>query len=151
MHGIFARRADDAALRWPARGYFVDPYQHRGVWNLFQWTPVQGAADRRLTSLAPLPQNDPQDFAMSNYRSFGLITVLLFAVSAPLSVSAREFKVDCDSVEDCMTKGDMLTKKRKLSLALEAYRNAIKFDVGNEDAWRKFEKITVRISEEGGC
>jgi cytochrome c-type biogenesis protein CcmH/NrfG len=38
-----------------------------------------------------------------------------------------------------------------LSLALEAYRNAIKFDTGNADAWRKFEKVVVRISEEGGC
>jgi len=50
-----------------------------------------------------------------------------------------------------MAKGDQLTKKRKLSLALEAYRNAIKKDVENADAWRKFEKIVVRISEEGGC
>jgi cytochrome c-type biogenesis protein CcmH/NrfG len=50
-----------------------------------------------------------------------------------------------------MGKGDKLTKKRKLSLALEAYRNAIKMDVENKDAWRKFEKIVVRISEEGGC
>ena len=50
-----------------------------------------------------------------------------------------------------MTKGDKLTKKRKLSHALEAYRNAIKLDVENMDAWRKFEKIVVRISEEGGC
>jgi cytochrome c-type biogenesis protein CcmH/NrfG len=47
--------------------------------------------------------------------------------------------------------GDKLTKQRKLSLALEAYRNAIKFDVENTDAWRKFEKIVVRIYEEGGC
>ena len=65
--------------------------------------------------------------------------------------SYYEFKVDCSSLEDCMEKGEVLTKKRKLSLALEAYRNAIKFDVENEDAWRKFEKIVVRISEEGGC
>lgn len=64
---------------------------------------------------------------------------------------AAEFKVNCTSVEDCMTKGDQLTKKRKLSLALEAYRNAIKLDVENKDSWRKFEKIVVRISEEGGC
>jgi cytochrome c-type biogenesis protein CcmH/NrfG len=62
-----------------------------------------------------------------------------------------EFEVDCSSVDDCMTMGDKLTRKRKLSLALEAYRNAIKFDVENMDAWRKFEKIVVRISEEGGC
>ena len=67
------------------------------------------------------------------------------------TVQAEEFKVDCSSVDDCMAKGDTLTKKRKLSLALEAYRNAIKIDVKNEDAWRKFEKIVVRISEEGGC
>ena len=66
-------------------------------------------------------------------------------------VMAKEFKVNCSSVEDCMMKGDKLTKKRKLSLAQEAYRNAIKFDVDNKDAWRKFEKIVVRISEEGGC
>jgi len=50
-----------------------------------------------------------------------------------------------------MSKGDKLTKKRKLSLAVEAYRNAIKKDVENKDAWRKFEKIVVRVSEEGGC
>jgi len=50
-----------------------------------------------------------------------------------------------------MSKGETLTKKRKLSMALEAYRNAIKMDVNNTDAWRKFEKIVVRISEEGGC
>lgn len=64
---------------------------------------------------------------------------------------AAEFKVNCSSVDDCMAKGNKLTKKRKLSLALEAYRNAIKKDVENADAWRKFEKIVVRISEEGGC
>jgi cytochrome c-type biogenesis protein CcmH/NrfG len=62
-----------------------------------------------------------------------------------------EYKVDCSSVDDCMIKGNKLTKKRKLSLALEAYRNAIQLDVENTDAWRKFEKIVVRISEEGGC
>lgn len=66
-------------------------------------------------------------------------------------VQAVEFKVDCSSVADCMSKGDKLTKKRKLSLALEAYRNAIKMEVENNDAWRKFEKIVVRIAEEGGC
>jgi cytochrome c-type biogenesis protein CcmH/NrfG len=54
-------------------------------------------------------------------------------------------------VDDCLTKGDTLTKKRKLSLALEAYRNAIKFDSSNQDAWRKFEQMVVRIAEEGGC
>ena len=64
---------------------------------------------------------------------------------------AAEFNVNCSSVHDCMSKGDQLTKKRKLSLALEAYRNAIKLDVENKDSWRKFEKIVVRISEEGGC
>ena len=67
------------------------------------------------------------------------------------TAQAAEFKVNCSSVDDCMAKGDKLTKKRKLSLALEAYRNAIKKDVENKDAWRKFEKIVVRISEEGGC
>jgi hypothetical protein len=64
---------------------------------------------------------------------------------------AKEFKVNCSSTDDCMAKGDKLTKKRKLSLALEAYRNAIKLNVDDSDAWRKFEKIVVRISEEGGC
>jgi len=77
-----------------------------------------------------------------------IILVTPFYVPA---AQAEEFKVDCSSVDDCMAKGDTLTKKRKLSLALEAYRNAIKIDVKNEDAWRKFEKIVVRISEEGGC
>jgi len=67
------------------------------------------------------------------------------------ALHAKEFKVNCSSVSDCMMKGDKLTKKRKLSLALEAYRNAIKRDVEDKDAWRKFEKIVVRISEEGGC
>ena len=66
-------------------------------------------------------------------------------------VAAKEFKVKCDSVADCMAKGDKLTKRRKLSLAQSAYRNAVKFDVENKDAWRKFEILTIRISEEGGC
>ena len=80
------------------------------------------------------------------------LTAIILAASTILSpVQAKEFKVDCSSVDDCMTKGDMLAKKRKLSLSLEAYRNAIKMDVENQDAWRKFEKIVVRISEEGGC
>jgi len=70
-------------------------------------------------------------------------------MSAP--VLAQEFKVECSSIEDCMSKGDTLAKKRKLSLSREAYRSAIKFDMENTDAWRKFEKIVVRISEEGGC
>lgn len=84
--------------------------------------------------------------------------ILLFTaatiIAMPLNiqtVQAKEFKVNCSSVDDCMSKGDKLTKRKKLSLALEAYRNAIKKDVNNKDAWRKFEKITVRISEEGGC
>ena len=82
-------------------------------------------------------------------------TTLTFAILATsvffTPAQAKEFKVNCDSVDDCMSKGDMLAKKRKLSLSLEAYRNAIKMDVENKDAWRKFEKIVVRISEEGGC
>ena len=80
-----------------------------------------------------------------------LISIILAFGLQLSSVQAKEFKVACSSVDDCMTKGDKLTKKRKLSLALEAYRNAIKFDNENKDAWRKFEKIVVRISEEGGC
>ena len=83
-----------------------------------------------------------------------LILMVATLVAAPLSfqtVQAKEFKVKCSSVSDCINKGDKLTKRRKLSLALEAYRNAIKKDVENKDAWRKFEKITIRISEEGGC
>lgn len=83
-------------------------------------------------------------------------TLLILATLAAFtfhgnSVMAKEFKVDCSSLSDCMDKGDKLTKKRKLSMALEAYRNAIKFDTNNKDAWRKFEKVVVRISEEGGC
>lgn len=88
---------------------------------------------------------------MSMIRIFTVISLLVFSAIATLPARAVEFKVDCSSLEDCMDKGDRLTKKRKLSLALEAYRNAIKFDVENKDAWRKFEKIVVRISEEGGC
>lgn len=84
-------------------------------------------------------------------RIFAVTSLLVLSSVATLSAQAVEFKVDCSSLEDCMDKGDRLTKKRKLSLALEAYRNAIKFDVENADAWRKFEKIVVRISEEGGC
>lgn len=67
------------------------------------------------------------------------------------NIHAKEFNVECSSYEDCMEKGDMLIKKRKLSLSLEAYRNAIKYDIESEDAWNKFEKVVVRISEEGGC
>jgi hypothetical protein len=87
-------------------------------------------------------------------RLFRLVVpVVLFAFFSawPLPSQAVEFKVDCTSPDDCMMMGDKLTKQRKLSLALEAYRNAIKFDVENTDAWRKFEKIVVRIYEEGGC
>lgn len=83
-----------------------------------------------------------------------LVIVAVVAVMASFYIpltQAAEFKVDCSSASDCIDKGDRLTKKRKLSLALEAYRNAIKLDVENKDAWRKFEKIVVRISEEGGC
>jgi len=77
-----------------------------------------------------------------------------FALGAAHSASpaqAKEFKVECSSFSDCMAKGEKLTKKRKLSLALEAFRNAVKAEPENKDAWRKFEKIVVRISEEGGC
>lgn len=83
-----------------------------------------------------------------------LTIIMIAAITTPFytpMVQAVEFKVNCSSAEDCIAKGDKLTKKRKLSLALEAYRNAIKMDVDNKDAWRKFEKIVVRISEEGGC
>lgn len=80
--------------------------------------------------------------------------ILITVIALPLQISniqSAEFKVNCTSVDDCMSKGNKLTKKRKLSLAQEAYRNAIKLDTENKDAWRKFEKITIRISEEGGC
>ncbi len=80
-----------------------------------------------------------------------IITSLFVASLVATPVSAAEFKVDCVSLDDCMSKGDMLAKKHKLSLSLEAYRNAIKLDTENMDAWRKFEAIVVRISEEGGC
>jgi hypothetical protein len=83
--------------------------------------------------------------------SNSLMASILIAGFTATPVAAAEFKVDCSSVDDCMSKGDMLAKKRKLSLSLEAYRNAIKLDMNNQDAWRKFEKIVVRISEEGGC
>jgi len=81
----------------------------------------------------------------------GSAVLLLGIFIGSTAIQAKEFKVNCSSLDDCMKKGNMLTKKRKLSLALEAYRNAIKKDVNNKDAWRKFEKIVVRISEEGGC
>jgi hypothetical protein len=83
-----------------------------------------------------------------------LAITVVAAIAIPLYTpvaQAVEFQVNCSSVDDCISKGDKLTKKRKLSLALEAYRNAIKMDVENKDAWRKFEKIVVRIYEEGGC
>ena len=85
------------------------------------------------------------------FLSSNLIALLFISCLAATPVAAREFKVVCSSVTDCMGKGDMLAKKRKLSLSLEAYRNAIKLDTANKRAWRKFEKIVVRISEEGGC
>ena len=88
---------------------------------------------------------------MKHLREFVVLLSLFSAILTVQSVQAKEFKVNCSSVEECMMKGDKLTKKRKLSLALEAYRNAVKFDPENKDAWRKFEKIVVRISEEGGC
>ena len=80
-----------------------------------------------------------------------LCTIVLASSLLASPAFAKEFKVECSSFDDCMKKGDILAKKRKLSLSLEAYRNAIKKDVENKDAWRKFEKIAVRISEEGGC
>ena len=82
------------------------------------------------------------------------VAIMVMALTAPFYgavAQAAEFKVACSSVDDCLAKGDQLLKKRKLSLALEAYRNAIKKDVENMDAWRKFENTVVRISEEGGC
>lgn len=88
---------------------------------------------------------------MPTNRIATLTCLALFAIGGTQTAFAKEFNVECSSFEDCMQKGDLLTKKRKLSLALEAYRNSIKFDVENKDAWRKFEKIVVRISEEGGC
>ena len=88
---------------------------------------------------------------MTLSRSVFLVSVILLTTQISLPVHAKEFKVNCSSIDDCMMKGDKLTKKRKLSMAQEAYRNAIKFDVESKDAWRKFEKVVVRISEEGGC
>lgn len=84
-------------------------------------------------------------------RTAILTSFFILSAQATFPAYAKEFKVSCSSVEDCIDKGDKLTKKRKLSLALEAYRNAVKLDAENKDAWRKFEKIVVRISEEGGC
>ena len=88
---------------------------------------------------------------MTLMRALALAGLLVWCMQLPAPLQAKEFTVDCTSLEDCMAKGDTLTKKRKLSLALEAYRNAIKFDTDNQDAWRKFEKTVVRIAEEGGC
>ena len=90
---------------------------------------------------------------MSRLQTITLVSALFVAaqIAAPASAVAKEYKVKCSSLEDCMSKGDKLTKRRKLSLAQEAYRNAVKFDVNNKDAWRKFEILTIRISEEGGC
>ena len=88
---------------------------------------------------------------MTSMRAVSLITLFFLAAQSSFPVQAKEYRVDCASVDDCLTKGDTLTKKRKLSLALEAYRNAIKFDSSNQDAWRKFEQMVVRIAEEGGC
>ena len=92
-----------------------------------------------------------RDLIMKPLRLIIPVYLFAFALAWSLPSHAKEFAVDCASVEDCMSKGEMLTKKRKLSLALEAYRNAIKLDIDNTDAWRKFEKLIVRISEEGGC
>lgn len=55
-----------------------------------------------------------------------MIVTILAALFYTPAAQAVEFKVNCSSVDDCMTKGDKLAKKRKLSLALEAFRNAIK-------------------------
>lgn len=88
---------------------------------------------------------------MTLMRAGLLTSIVLLGLQLSMAVQAKEFNVDCSSFEDCMNKGDQLAKKRKLSLSQEAYRNAIKFDVNSSDAWRKFEKMTVRISEEGGC
>lgn len=88
---------------------------------------------------------------MISMRTVALIAMFFLGAQLSFTVQAKEYKVDCASLDDCMTKGDTLTKKRKLSLALEAYRNAIKFDSSNQDAWRKFEQMVVRIAEEGGC
>ena len=88
---------------------------------------------------------------MSLTRMLPVLVILAASMTGAPAVHAKEFKVECASAQDCMDKGDMLAKKRKLSLALEAYRNAIKFDTANQDAWAKFERIVVRVSEEGGC
>ena len=88
---------------------------------------------------------------MSLLKVFPSVSMLSLALLLAVPLQAKEFKVDCSSVDDCMAKGNTYTKQRKLSLALEAYRNAIKLDSNNKDAWRKFEMMVVRIAEEGGC
>lgn len=107
-----------------------------------------------LTGTSLYITNDPgipEDLIMKLSRMVIPVVLLAYSAAWSLPLQAMEFKVDCSSLDDCMMMGDKLTKTRKLSLALEAYRNAIKFDVENTDAWRKFEKIVVRIYEEGGC
>jgi predicted DNA-binding protein YlxM (UPF0122 family) len=93
----------------------------------------------------------PGGLPMKLSRQFIPVFLLVFSSAWSLPALAKEYQVDCSSVDDCMARGDQLTRKRKLSLALEAYRNAIKLDVENTDAWRKFENMVVRIYEEGGC
>ncbi len=88
---------------------------------------------------------------VSNKFFVAVMVIVLITPFYGFVAQAAEFNVNCSSVDDCMAKGNQLLKKRKLSLALEAYRSAIKKDVENVDAWRKFEKTVVRISEEGGC
>jgi len=88
---------------------------------------------------------------MSQVRTVLLVSFIAASAHVSLPSYAKEFKVDCSSVKNCIAQGDKLTKKRKLSYALEAYRNAVKLDPDSKKAWRKFEKIVVRISEEGGC
>jgi hypothetical protein len=88
---------------------------------------------------------------MSLLRAVPWVSILALLMLVAVPLQAKEYKVDCASIDDCMTKGNNFTKQRKLSLALEAYRNAIKLDTDNQDAWRKFEMMVVRIAEEGGC
>jgi hypothetical protein len=107
--------------------------------------------DREVYNQKPVILGYYGGLIMKLSRLLVLVSLLAFSSSWPLNSLAVEFKADCSSFDDCMAMGDKLTKKRKLSLALEAYRNAVKLDVENADAWRKFEKIVVRISEEGGC
>ena len=129
-------------------GYFLDPGQAWQVHHQVNCILQTGAI---ATVNAEIPTITRRCKTMTLKRFVALASLLTVASVVILPVQAVEFKVDCSSVADCMDKGDRLTKKRKLSLALEAYRNAIKYDVENRDAWRKFEKIVVRIYEEGGC